>query len=146
MTKSACGRQGGWVLVAALLAASASDVVPASGRTVSCQNDRGLVGPCFTVHGRLFLASGTPSARILRLGTNRILGVSEHHQAYMPNALEKRLTWDDNVYGDFTVCPFSPSEPGKMQFVCIESASRLILERRGDGMRTLSKLPEASGR
>lgn len=56
--------------------------------------------------------------------------VSEHHQAYVPSSLEKRLTWDDNVYGDFTVCPFSPSRPSRMQFVCIEAASRLTLERR----------------
>ena len=86
------------------------------------------------------------SASILRLGTKRILGISEHRQAYMPQALEERLTWDDIVYGDFTVCPFSPSEPGKMQFVCIEAASHLILERRVDGKQTLLRIPDTAGR
>jgi len=41
----------------------------------SCRASPNLVGACFSVHGRLFVANGTPSVRILRLGTNRILGV-----------------------------------------------------------------------
>jgi hypothetical protein len=62
----------------------------------------------------------------------------------MPRALAQRLTWDDIIHGDFTVCPFSRLEPGEMQFVCIESASRLILERHGGGKRTLLKIPDAA--
>jgi hypothetical protein len=135
----------GRIMLALLLAALGIDVGPASARSVSCKDDPELIGPCFTFHGRLFIANGNPSARILRLGTKRILGVSERRQAFMPHALEDRLTWDDNVYGDFTVCPFSPSEAGKMQFVCIEAGSHLILERRVDGTRTLLKLPDAAG-
>jgi len=118
---------------------------PALARGSSCKDDPDLVGPCFAFRGELFVANGTPSARILRFGTRRILGVSERHRAYMPQALESRLTFDDRVRGDFTVCPFSPSEPGKMQLVCIESASRMILERRVDGNSTTSKIPMPAG-
>ena len=118
----------------------------AAGRGISCKDDPDLVGPCFTLHGMLFVANGTPSARILRLGTKRILGISERRWAYMPGELEKRLTWDDVVYGDFTVCPYSQSEPGKMQFVCVESGSRLILERYVQGKRTLLRIPDVAGR
>jgi hypothetical protein len=117
----------------------------ASARDVACKDDPDVVGPCFAFHGKLFMTNGSPTARILRLGTKRILGVSDLHQAFMPRALEERLEWDDVVYGDFTVCPFTPSEPGKMQFVCIESASRLMLERYVDRKRTLSRLPDVAG-
>ncbi len=118
---------------------------PASGREVSCKDDPELVGPCFSLHGMLFIANGSPSARILRLGTKRILGISENSDAYMPAALEERLTWDDIVYGDFTVCPFTQSRPGVMQFVCIEAASHLVLQRYVAGKRTLSRLPDSVG-
>jgi hypothetical protein len=131
--------------IALLVVVLAIDVGRTSGRSVSCKDDPETIGPCFTFHGRLFIANGSPSTRILRLGTKRFLGVSERHEAFMPRVLEERLTWDDNVYGDFTVCPFSPSEPGKMQFVCIEAASRLILERVVEGSRTLLKLPDVAG-
>ncbi len=119
-------------------------------RDISCKDDPDLVGPCFTFHGMLFVANGTPSARILRLGTKRILGISERHSASMPgeleSLLENRLTGDDVVYGDFTVCPYSQSEPGRMQFVCVESGSRLILERYVQGKRTLLTIPDVHGR
>ncbi len=118
----------------------------AAGRDISCKDDPDLVGPCFTFHGKLFVANGTPSARILRLGTKRILGISERHSAYMPGELGNRLTWDDVVYGDFTVCPYSQSEPRKMQFVCVESGSRLIRERYVQGKRPLLRIPDVAGR
>jgi hypothetical protein len=116
-----------------------------SAREVACKNDPELAGSCFTFRGRLSVANGNPSARILHLGTNRLLGVSEQHKAYMPRALEARLTWDDTVEGTFTVCPFTPSQPGAMQLVCIEAASALTLERKVDGKRTTVKIPDASG-
>jgi hypothetical protein len=117
----------------------------ALARGINCKDDPELVGPCFQLHGKLFVANGTPSARILRLGTKRILGVSEYHKSYMPDALEGRLTWDDIVYGDYVLCPFSHEEPGKMQFVCIQSGSRVLLERRVEGKLTLTRLPDVDG-
>jgi hypothetical protein len=97
------------------------------------------------LHGKFFVANGTPSARILRLGTKRVLGVPEFYNGYMPEALERRLTWDDIVYGDFVLCPFSREEPGKMQQVCTERGARLFLERRADGKLTLTRLPDVNG-
>ena len=73
----------------------------ASAKGGSCKDDPDLIGPCFRLHGKLFVANGTPSARILRLWTKRVLGVSEFYKGYMPEALERRLTWDDIVYGDY---------------------------------------------
>jgi len=117
----------------------------ASARGGNCRDDPDLVGPCFQLHGKLFVANGTPSARILRLGTKRILGVSEFYKGYMPEALERQLTWDDIVYGDYVLCPFSHEEPGKMQQVCIQSGSGLLLERRVEGRPTLTRLPDVDG-
>lgn len=117
----------------------------APARDVACKDDPEVVGPCFTFRGKLFVANGSPTVRILRLGTKLILGVSERRQPYMLRALEDQLTWDDVVYGDFSVCPFTQSEPGRMQFVCIESASHLTRERYVDGKPTLLKLPDAAG-
>jgi hypothetical protein len=132
--------------VAVLILAQAVSLGPALARDVACKEDPEVVGPCFTFRGKLFIANGSPSARILRLGTKRILGVSEYRQSYMPLVLEGQLTWDDVVYGDFNVCPFTHSEPGKMQFVCIESASRLTRERYVESKRNLQRLPDAAGR
>ncbi len=35
----------------------------------------------------------------------------------------------DEVYGDFEVCPFTPEREGEMRFVCIESATHLVVKR-----------------
>ena len=96
----------------------------------SCAHQPGLVGPCFTVHGRLSLYNGTPSARIWKVGTNRILGVTESRCVapdcpQMPDKLRKMLSWDRGIFGDFLVCPFTKEMPGHMQSVCVESAKHL---------------------
>jgi len=36
---------------------------------------------------------------------------------------------NEDVYGDFEVCPFTPERKGAMQLVCIESASKLVRRR-----------------
>jgi hypothetical protein len=36
---------------------------------------------------------------------------------------------DEDIYGDFEVCPFTPERKGVMWFVCIESASKLVVKR-----------------
>jgi hypothetical protein len=133
------------VLGVLLIGALSLGGTPGRSRESSCANDPDVIDTCFTFHGRLCLANGVPSVRILRLGTRRIIGISEQHSAWIPRALEAALTWDDVIYGDFRVCPFTRSEPGKMQFVCLESGSHLILERRTGGARTLRKLPDVSG-
>src|SRR5262249_43972592 len=127
---------------AALLLIAAA---PAGARDPACARDPDVIGPCFSVHGKLFWANGTPSARMLRLGTRRILGVSERHRGYMPDALRARGAWDDVVYGDFLVGPFSAERRGHMQFVCVEGGSKLVLEKKGGGRVVLSRLPDVSG-
>jgi len=93
-----------------------------------------LVGPCFTVHGRLSLYNGSPSARIWQIGSNRILGVTESRCVepecpQMPDELRKMLNWEECIFAEFLVCPFTESKPEHMQFVCIESARNLHVRK-----------------
>ena len=44
----------------------------------------------------------------------------------MPTKLEEMLTLDTSVFGDFTVCPYTPERPGEMQMVCILEARNLV--------------------
>ncbi len=99
-----------------------------------CKANPYQVAPCFTVHGRLTINVGSPSARIWRIGTKRILGVSERYSQVrqVPQSLEEKLKPDVAIYGDFEVCPFTKDRPGEMQLVCIESASNLVVKRTND--------------
>jgi hypothetical protein len=93
----------------------------------ACASDPDLVGPSFTVHGRLSIWNGSPSLRILRIGTKRILGVEEGFPP--PESIASKLGSDSEAIADFLVFPFSPERPGEMQMVCIESAGKVIFER-----------------
>ena len=109
-------------------------IADASANAYSCASQPGLVAPCFEVRGRLSFWNGAPSARIWRVGTKRMLGV---HLDRLPPALEvemdrfdPRQRFDTEAWANFTVCPFTPSVPGRMQFVCIESWRRLAMRHR----------------
>lgn len=97
-----------------------------------CRSNPEVVGKCFTVHGRLSLYNGTPSPRIWRIGTKRVLGVDEtaHEEMAMPDDLARKLNFELDIYGDFEVCPLTKEKPGVMQIVCIESASHVVIKNR----------------
>jgi hypothetical protein len=48
--------------------------------------------------------------------------------AILPQSLKFPLG-DEDIYGDFEVCPFTPERNGGMQFVCIESAAHVVVKR-----------------
>jgi hypothetical protein len=100
-----------------------------------CSKQPSLVGPCFNIRGRLALYNGNPTARIWKVGSNRLLGVSESRCQRpecprMPKELEDSLSWENAIFGDFLVCPFTESKPGQMQFVCIESVKNPVVRDR----------------
>ena len=106
--------------------------VPAVGAAQHCAGRSDLVGPCFHVRGRAALFNGTPTVRIWRVGTTRLLGVSARgceapgcEAETIPAALRGVLDWEHPVFADFVVCPFTRERPGAMQFVCVESATRI---------------------
>lgn len=94
----------------------------AEGPWRTCRTDPDIVAACFTVRGRLRFSNGGPSARIWRIGTHRMLGVTDE---VLPGELDLRMNWDTEAFGDFDLCPFTREDPGAMQFVCIESAKKV---------------------
>ena len=96
--------------------------------TPACEARTELVAPCFEVLGRLSYWNGTPSARIWRVGTHRMLGI--HHDE-LPEQLRSRVPgFEDELWADFKVCPFTPLKAGHMQFVCIASWRNVHARRR----------------
>lgn len=94
-----------------------------------CKKDPDIVDSCFMVHGRIQYGNGTPSLRIWRIGTNRMLGVFDPENEIIPDNLATQLTgFGVAVFGDFEVCPFTKSQPDAMQMVCVESARHLVTE------------------
>src|SRR5262249_40543487 len=84
---------------------------------------------CFTVHGRLTVGNGTPSARILPVGTHRLLGVLDSPQgdelASLPRNVRDALASEPTqtrVFANFRVCPVTPVRSGWMQMVHLQSA------------------------
>jgi len=74
--------------------------------------------------------NGNPSIRIWVVGTHRVLGVSEQRFAdatirNLPEDLEAKLSSDTDLFGDFTICPFTPDEPGVMRLVCVDSVTHV---------------------
>ncbi|HEY5404663.1 MAG TPA: hypothetical protein VIK24_17455, partial [Pyrinomonadaceae bacterium] len=92
-------------------------------------------GSCFTVHGRLSVYNGAPALRIWRVGTKRILGVSEQRFAIegyrnVPEEVRSKIDQDKALLGDYLVCPFTRSRKNEMQLVCIEKVSNLVIEEK----------------
>ena len=103
--------------------------------------------PCYSVHGRLFAANGTPTFRIWPVGTNRLLGI---HNDENPEALPPELRGphapsmgagpdegDTVVYGDFTVCPLTRDRPGHMRMVTVKAVAHPVWVR-GDRAKPAS--------
>lgn len=114
-------------MIAGLLLAWAAAAEPAP-----CREHPDLAGACYPVRGRLSLYLGNPSRRIWIVGTDRLLGVSEGRfaradVANIPPDLVAISSFDQDVFGDFLVCPFTPDEPGVMRLVCVESVSNAVV-------------------
>ena len=114
----------------ALAAALVMLALAAPRARATCREHPDLVGPCFRVRGRAAFYNGNPTVRIWKVGTRRLLGVSDSRCQLprcepLPEALRALLSWEHPVFADFEVCPFTRSRPGVMQFVCIAAASNL---------------------
>src|SRR6266536_6225461 len=92
----------------------------------SCREHPRLIGNCFTVRGRLSIYNGAPALRLWRIGTRRMLGISEQRFSVagyrnVPENIQSQINQDVVIFGDFRVCPFTRPQPGEMQLVCIEA-------------------------
>ena len=101
----------------------------------SCREHPQLIGKCFAVRGRLSVYNGAPAVRLWRIGTQRMLGVSEQRfklpeYRNLPESMAQQLNGDNEVFGNFLVCPFTRSKPREMQLVCIESVKNVVVQKR----------------
>jgi len=98
---------------------------------MGCKSNPRLVDRCFVVRGRLSAYNGNPTFRIRRTGTSRLLGVvpSEDPRS-LPAEIRGIANFEHDVFGTFTVCPFTPLKVGVMQFVCVESVRDVRVRAR----------------
>ena len=101
----------------------------------TCREHPQINGKCFSVRGRLSVYNGAPAVRIWRIGTRRVLGISEQRfnlpgYRNLPESLAHELNGDNEILGDFLVCPFTRPKPREMQLVCIESAKNVTVQQK----------------
>jgi hypothetical protein len=126
--------------LAILFLLTASSIMPARSPTPvskekSCRYHPRLIGSCFTVRGRLSIYNGAPALRLWRVGTRRLLGISEQRffvagYRNVPEYIESQMNQDVAIFGDFLVCPFTRSRAGEMQLVCIERGKNLVVRKQ----------------
>jgi hypothetical protein len=110
-------------------------VIPAFAAPPKCKGNPKVVDACYSVHGRLTRGADTVILRLWPVGTKRILGVTagpeldDANDPIWPQNL-KFEHGDEDIYGDFEVCPFTPERKGEMQLVCVESASHVVVKRQ----------------
>ncbi len=106
-------------------------IIPAFAGPPKCKGNPKIVGACYSVHGRLSQGADTIRLRLWPVGSKRMLGVTggptldDAEAPIWPQNL-KFTSGDEDIYGDFEVCPFTQERKGAMQFVCIESASHVV--------------------
>jgi len=118
-----------------ILCGSVSAMSPPLSAEKSCREHPQLIGKCFNVHGRLSTYNGNPAVRLWRIGTKRVLGVSDQRFSVpgyrnIPEDLAKQLDGENMIIGDFLVCPFTRARPREMQLMCIESAKNVVVNKR----------------
>ena len=112
--------------LAALLLALSLSTAAAS----ECRDDPKRVDACFTVHGRVSIGANL-RLRLWPVGTHRLLAIAYppgggEKDPFMPENLRALLDLQSAIFGDYEICPLSPERPGRMRFVCVESARRLV--------------------
>jgi hypothetical protein len=118
-----------------IVCGSVSAASPPPAADKSCREHPQLIGKCFKVRGRLSTYNGNPAVRLWQIGTRRVLGVSDQRFSLpgyrnIPEDLAKQLDGQNNIYGDFLVCPFTRPRPREMQLMCIESAQNIMVKKR----------------
>jgi hypothetical protein len=102
----------------------------------TCRQHPRLSGQCFDLRGRLSFYNGTPSLRIWPVESHRLLGISEGRFALPgfsnipPGLVDKLAGFDNDLFADFRLCPFTDDQPGVMRFVCVEAANNSVVRRR----------------
>ncbi|HUY82289.1 MAG TPA: hypothetical protein VMU92_11250 [Acidobacteriaceae bacterium] len=99
-----------------------------------------LAPNCYWTHGQLKFWEGTPSLRLWKIGTERILGIysgpetypgdlngDNEHPELPANVKAKLKPFDNALDAAFEVCPLEPEKPKTMQAACIEAAKHIVV-------------------
>jgi len=92
-----------------------------------CREHPQINGPKFVIRGIMRIWNGNPSIRISKVGTRRILGVSEgnyYKEGYcnIPKLLLQKLNLKNKIIADFVLYPFTDDKSGVMRYVCVDTA------------------------
>ena len=110
-----------------------------SQRKIACKTPENAA-TCYWTRGRLAIYNGTPTIRLWKIGTKRILAIhsgpaykrgdaKENSNPEVPADVDRAFKTDlTRVYGDFEICPLEPEHAGIMQAACIESAKNIVVD------------------
>ena len=108
---------------------------------------------CYWTHGRLGFSNGTPTLRLWKIGTGRILAIysgpsacsgskfdldpsCDNENPELPANIKQTFEksrpafgFPNRIFADFEVCPLESERPGVMQKACIESAKDIVVEK-----------------
>jgi len=114
-----CGANVGW-------SASPSDArIPA--KDVCGSSAPMFVGTCKPVRARMEIGADTISVWVWPVGTKRYLGYPDWAKCKLPINVASRITLGNVLYANIVVRPLSVEKPKHMQFVCIASASHIVV-------------------
>ena len=113
----------GMVLLLAIAPALAAGVSPSLG----CKENPALVSSCYSLRGRISAYNGTPTLRIWPVGSTRLLGILPSEHEIVPNNIRGKVSFGQSVFANLEVCPFTQARSGAMQFVCVESATNVLV-------------------
>src|ERR1700682_30925 len=131
-----------WLLLTVLNAVTLSTIggsPRAPKRKIACKTP-GNADSCYWTHGRLAAYNGTPTMRLWKIGTKRVLAIhsgpgfkrgdnKENENPEVPAKVDQAFKTDlTRVFGDFEICPLETERRGEMQVVCIESAKNIFAE------------------
>jgi len=132
-----------YALISALaLCALAAQALPqaTAKRKIPCKT-LGNASSCYWTRGRLAVYNGRPPLRLWKIGTKRVLAIysgpsikrgdeQDMMNPELTTNVEKAFTSsDDQIFGDFEICPLDADRPGEMQAACIESAKRIFVQK-----------------
>ena len=93
---------------------------------LNCKNRKGIVGECFTMHGRLSVRCGDQNYWLWQIGTKHKFDVgfqdafpASVHQEWLACGSVGAPSW---IFGHFVVCPLEKEKAGEAQAACIVSA------------------------
>jgi hypothetical protein len=74
-----------------------------------------------------------------------VLGVSGSHArdgySSIPEELERQLSWETELWGEYLVCPYTRRRAGEMQLVCIEAGKGVTARRRPQAVAGVAAQP-----